>query len=683
MTGISCKPNGIESGGAPRRAAFIFMAALMAAFRAGAVPACPDYDDPKQPAGGRVRIFLKGDEFLHWHADAAGYTVLRDSAGRWVYAEKSAGGELAPSGALVGEADPQQRGIPKRLLPEREAARGDAMRRLRRQSLSGFKEATRQAPRQGQMKNLVLLVEFTDLPHTYSKEKVEALFNAAGYVADGAAGSVSDYFREVSYGKLGVESVVTEWIALDHGYAYYGKDMWGFDIRPREMVEEALAKLEASGFDFSTVDGDGDGAVDCLTVMHAGGGQEYGGNDSGYIWSHQWELIQPVMYDGTWLRFYNTEPERRGFDGSIASQGLARIGVICHEIGHMLGLPDLYDYEYDSRGAGEFCLMAGGSWNGDLGSQPAHMSAWCKAAVDWVTPIPVESAGAFTCQSVETVPAVFKMALGFPSTEHFLVENRQGVGFDRSLPGSKRGLLVWHIDDTAYDNDDQGRYRVDLEEASGTQHLERNENAGDDRDYFRAGNLAAFDSETIPNSRSYDGAKLGQSLYAISGSADVMTFSARAEPEAAHEVQRINCGGLAVGDWEADTNWKRGEPVFNNIKIEETQDVPAAVYKTCRTGPVIKLRLKNIPDGEYRLRLHFAEPSFEKIGQRLFSLSINGTTVLQQFDIVKRAGGWKRPVVRSFDVTITGNAGLKIVAAGLKGSQALLNGIEIIALNLY
>src|SRR4030066_142534 len=80
----------------------------------------------------------------------------------------------------------------------------------------------------------------------------------------------------------------------------------------------------------------------------------------------------------------------------------------------------------------------------------------------------------------------------FPSTQYFLVENRQGVGFDAALPGSQRGVLIWHIDETQPDNDDQTHYKVDLEEASGTQHLEQNLNAGEDSDYFRTGNATVF-----------------------------------------------------------------------------------------------------------------------------------------------------------------------------------------------
>ena len=64
------------------------------------------------------------------------------------------------------------------------------------------------------------------------------------------------------------------------------------------MVQQALAALEARGFDFSTLDSDNDGWVDGLTVIHAGGGEEYTGNNANYIWSHQWEMTSTVTYDG-------------------------------------------------------------------------------------------------------------------------------------------------------------------------------------------------------------------------------------------------------------------------------------------------------------------------------------------------------------------------------------------------
>ena len=67
---------------------------------------------------------------------------------------------------------------------------------------------------------------------------------------------------------------------------------------------------------------------------------------------------------------------------------LIDIGVFCHEFGHVLGLPDLYDTDNSSEGLGQWCLMASGSWggNGSSPQTPTHMSAWCKQKLGWVTP---------------------------------------------------------------------------------------------------------------------------------------------------------------------------------------------------------------------------------------------------------------------------------------------------------
>jgi hypothetical protein len=273
------------------------------------------------------------------------------------------------------------------------------------------------------------------------------------------------------------------------------------------------------------MDADNDGWVDGLTIIHAGGGEEYSGNDTSYIWSHKWSMSSTVTYDGKSLWEYHTEPERRGWDSTPSTQGITRIGVICHENGHFLGLPDLYDYGYDSKGAGDFCLMAGGSWNGNSGTQPAHMSAWCKKELTWLTPTVITASGTYSVPRVENNQTVYRLGGTFPSTQYFLVENRQGYGFDSSLPGSTRGLLIWHVDETQANNNDQTHYKVDLEEASGTQHLELNSNEGDDADYFRLGTMTTFDYGTTPNSRSYTGAALDQDITAVSASSATMTFT--------------------------------------------------------------------------------------------------------------------------------------------------------------
>ena len=66
-----------------------------------------------------------------------------------------------------------------------------------------------------------------------------------------------------------------------------------------------------------------------------------------------------------------------------------------------------------------------------------------------------------------------------------------------------------------------------------------------------------------------------------------------------------------------------------------------------------------VVSGQYALTLRFAEStySFELPGmsrqggdlsRSVFDVYCNGTTLLRDFDVLKEAGGWNRPVVRSF-----------------------------------
>lgn len=506
------------------------------------VPASPRGVKVSQPDGTKITVYLRGDEFYSWYEDDKGYTILKDTSTKeWLYAGKGVKGALKATTHKVGANDPALLNLKKHYTDIAKVSRAKSIRSARNSS-SIFSVSGSRAPngptlspiRTGTMKNLVILARFSDQVTSFNQAQFDSLFNQPGYNFDGAVGSMQDYYHEVSYNKLTIQSTISQWVTLPHGYAYYGaNDANGKDVNPRQMIIDAINALDIAGFDFSAFDGNNDGEVDCLTIIHSGKGEE-GRGDSDYIWSHQWMLSEPIYKDGKKMQMYHTEPELRGSDADPVA--ITQIGVIAHETGHFLGLPDLYDYGGDSQGAGQFCLMAGGSWNGGApspngdGTSPAHMSAWHKAILGWATPTQITAAGSYSLPRIEdhSTAMYWLQADAFPSSEFFLVENRQRVGFDLWIPGITNGILIWHVDQTLFwngNNDDQTHYLVDLEEASGAQDLANNTNPGDDADYFRFGNNTSFGDGTTPNSKSYLDYNLGLLISSVSVSGNPMSFN--------------------------------------------------------------------------------------------------------------------------------------------------------------
>ena len=296
-------------------AASMLLLGVFAARPAWGVPADPKGVQLYQPDGAPVIISLKGDEFYNWHEDDKGYTVLKDDATReWRYAEPNADGTLKAGLHKVGSYDPARLGVKQHL---KDAAGGQALdMRAARYPRAESGAPARVAITSGTMNNLVILVRFSDQTTTYSQAAFASLFNDAGYVADGAVGSVKSYYLETSYNKLTIVSTVSQWVALSTPAAYYGANAPVADVNPKQMVIDAINALDADGFDFSTLDGNGDGLVDGLTVIHSGRGEETAGNDTDYIWSHYWSLASSVTVDGVSMQNYHTEPELRGTDYS-------------------------------------------------------------------------------------------------------------------------------------------------------------------------------------------------------------------------------------------------------------------------------------------------------------------------------------------------------------------------------
>ncbi len=117
--------------------------------------------------------------------------------------------------------------------------------------------------------------------------------------------------------------------------------------------------------------------------------------------------------------------------------------MLAHEVGHALGLPDLYDYDGSSQGIGAWGLMGTGSHS--LPHSPAHPSAWEKEQLGWVRVRWIESdSAALRLAPVETDATVYRFDVPDAGGRYLLLENRQRIGSDRRLPG--HGLLLWRVD---------------------------------------------------------------------------------------------------------------------------------------------------------------------------------------------------------------------------------------------
>lgn len=381
----------------------------------------------------------------------------------------------------------------------------------------------------GTFNALALLVDFSDEVASVTASYFDTLIFGTG------TGTVRDYYDEVSYGTLTIVSVnlpsQTGWLRAPNTYAYYCNGQNGFGTYPQnvqKLVEDVVDAAD-SVVNFANYDNDLDGYVDALFVVHAGPGAEFTGSDHD-IWSHQWVTYSPHLKDGVYIYPYSMEPEY----WISPTPGDMTCGVYAHELGHVFGLPDLYDYDYNSEGVGDWSLMAGGSWNGSLGASPAHFDAWCRVMLDFVTPTVVSAdTPGLSISAVETTPQVYYLwDCGAASNEYFLIENRQSSGYDAALPGF--GLLIWHVDETQFDNDGECRshnncvcprnYLVALEQADGNLDLEYNSDAGDSGDPYPGVTVnRTFNLSSTPNSGSYADCSSTVAVENISNSGAVMT----------------------------------------------------------------------------------------------------------------------------------------------------------------
>ncbi len=448
--------------------------------------------------GQPLTIIGKGNRFNYWTETTDGYIIKQNKNHKFEYVSKIEQGKTILSGSKASDIvsttksrsafiKATEKSISKLVLQSTPEApvEAAAVPVVSSSSIDIFTNTA--MPTTGSVKVLCLLVDYPDKANSYSKTDFENLLNQPNY---NGTGSFKDYYTQASFGNLDVTVDVIDWVTAPNNFEYYGR-VHGYGVA-KELVRFAVDQAELNGVDFSQYDNDGDGDVDGIMVVHAGQGAEEG-SQTQYIWSHR-SSIGTVVYDGKTIRDYIINPETR------ASGVISTVGVYCHEFGHNLGLPDLYDTDGSSEGIGNWGLMGGGSWLGN-GYNPAGLSAWSKVKLGWQVPTEITSNGIYTLNPAATNEEIYWLNPG-EGKEYFLLENRQKEGLDLKLPGT--GLLIWHIDDNKYSNRDETHKRVDVEEADGLNGLDGGGNRGDAGDLYpgTSGNTV-FNAGSNPSNQLY------------------------------------------------------------------------------------------------------------------------------------------------------------------------------------
>ena len=570
-----------------------------------AVPAKRGWQTRTQADGTTIEIQMLGDEFCHYTINRDGQEVRLNAAGNYEVVG------AAPSRAQV-------------------QARRTESPRYKKARKIGVQPNL--APR-----GIVILFNFKDsqMKAEHTPAVFDELCNSTNCTVNQYKGvnypSAAEYFNDQSDGKYRPIFDVFGPVTLSKNYAYYGKnDEEGNDMYPTDAVIEAciLADQQYPELDFANYDSDNDGKVDFVYAIYAGKGEADGG-DENTIWPHNWDIYTNVLpiycndkdecwidkEKGTRLSCCYTE-EDVVLDGKILSNyamsselsgsSLSGIGTLCHEFGHVMGLPDFYDTQYGENHEkdltpSDWNIMDGGSYNGGAHCPPNY-DPWEKYFMGWITPENLGNTGrALTLKAngTEGYKAYQINAGGLQESAtkeglNYYIENRQQQGWDQFIPAS--GMVIWRVNykkdvwENNAPNNTPGNLRYTLEIPSGT----KVGAAGGEKNVWPYGSLNSWEGVKgkplkeitrdgnditlvyIENLTSYpvnwvvNGDVIESREYNVDGSEDL------ALPTTPFEI----CEGTQFIGWTTQANWCNPFDVPDDLFTEPTGKVkaPATYY---------------------------------------------------------------------------------------------------------
>ncbi len=398
-----------------------------------AVPAKRGWQTRTQADGTTIEVQQFGDEFYHYMLNRDGKQV-REVNGMYV---------------VVGDA------------PSKEVARARRAKGVARRQRKDVGTEPNLAP-----KGVVILANFSNksMQSGHTQATFDELCNSLNCTVNDGYPSAGQYFADQSNGTYRPQFDVFGPVTLSRNVAYYGTDKPGQDEGDDQYATDAVVEAcvlanEQFTINWADYDSDSDGYVDFVYVIYAGKGQADGGT-SETIWPHNWSVESArqsgyCTYSASQCRVGGKKLDNYAMSGEISGSSLGGIGTLCHEFGHVMGLPDLYDTDYGTNyennlTPNDWNIMDGGSYNGD-GHCPPNYDPWEKDFFGWLTPINLGNTGqnltlyANGTENQQTYQINASGTYVGPTTSglRYYIENRQAVGWDAPLTG--HGLLIWKV----------------------------------------------------------------------------------------------------------------------------------------------------------------------------------------------------------------------------------------------
>ena len=509
---------------------------------ARAVPADPTPAQVTQPDGSKLTLVLHGDEFFNYLTTIDGYTVVKNNAGYYTYAQLK-GDQLIPSHFIAR--DENQRtdadraaiaNLPKGLTSPAMVQNGKKMKEHRNNLIRGIGHGGHMD--YSKFRGLIILINYTDrkfddyVPSNYNPvDFYEAMVNSHDYqgftlpfgTKIEAMGSVRDYYYDNSFHQFDPHFDILG--PVDVPFACTDAHQFRCD----SIFFAALEALDPE-VDFSQYDTDEDGTADMVFFMVAGHGSDVTANNRDYLWPHMKNFENSPVLDGVNFSLYACSTNMTGEEDEyrINYNNVAGIGTLCHEFSHCLGLPDFYDADGEGSGGTNrnypmtWSIMASG-FRSNNGRNPAGYSLFERYALGFAQPTLIEGPDTISIPALEKTNMGYRMNTANEG-EYFIIENRQRIKWDKNLAGP--GMLIWRVDSSNVDvwennlvnsNPERSYYELIRAKFSGLSDSYNDPFPG-------VSNVTSISNITQPSLRTWDGKMSQYAFVDISQADSIITF---------------------------------------------------------------------------------------------------------------------------------------------------------------